>query len=394
MLKRTVFLAVCCLAFLPPAGGYAQTEGGSGPSVAVMPFRGGALSGEFQNAVAGRLPELSPAYTPRPLDAGDFPAGLDLPPDEPPDPSYLGDAPYVLTGEYYDDEEGERHLQLWLWNAADGSLVSTDELIAEDMAEAETYLPSLVNWIFSRIPAEEAAAEEDPEAAEGPAADPDLAVGTDGKGGAAAVTEGPPADDPLNRRLYLGLRAGVSAGPYSLTGGGGYASAAQDYAYEAAFLAAWRPLAWLSVQAEAVFAMDAFTLRSAKTAGAAYLAYTDRMRAMSLMVPLLVKFPLRHNSLLFSPYAGACYILPLGDMTRETNNPEGAGGGAPWTMSPPLGVVAGLELGFRLGGGLAFTDLRYNAGLGSAKMDGDPLAYTRSRFTLSLGYQFALFGRK
>jgi hypothetical protein len=81
-------------------------------------------------------------------------------------------------------------------------------------------------------------------------------------------------------------------------------------------------------------------------------------------------------------------------MTRETNKPADAGGAAAVTSSLPLGAAAGLELGLRLGDGLIFADLRYNRDLGVSKVEGNALTYTRSRYTLSLGYQFALFAVK
>jgi hypothetical protein len=383
MLKKTLFLPACCyiLFFLSVPGDAQEVP----PGVAVMPFGGGdeTLSAEFQNAVMSRLPELSPAYIPRPVTSGDFP-GLDLPSDEPPDPSYLGDSPYVITGEYYEDEEGGRHFQIWLWDSAEGELIYTDELVAGDMEEAEEYLPALVDWIFSQIPA--AGPEE--AADQGGAAEA-------GNGETAAEDRGAPAaKDPLNRRLYLGLRAGFSLSSYSVTGGGDYNPMTHDFAYHAAVLAAFRPLPWLSFQAEAVFTMDTLTLRSVQPAGAAYVRYTDRARSLSLMFPLLIKFPLQYNFLLFSPYAGAYFILPLGAMAWETSNPRGGEDSYPYKVSPPLGVIGGLELGFRLGPGLIFTDLRYSADLGTTEAEGDLLSYTRSRFALSLGYQFALFDRK
>ena len=93
-----------------------------------------------------------PNYTPVSISSEAQPETLRLRPDEPQDPMYLGDMPFVLTGEYYFDTEDLEHFQLWLWNSNDGSLIYTDELVAEGVDEAEGYLPALVSWVFSKIP--------------------------------------------------------------------------------------------------------------------------------------------------------------------------------------------------------------------------------------------------
>jgi hypothetical protein len=359
-----------------------------------MPFIGEDVifSAEFQNVVMEQLPALNPiSFTPRPVTAGELPESFSLSSGEPPDPSYLGDSPYVLTGEYYDDEEGERHFQIWLWDSAEGFLIYTDELVAEDMEEARNYLPAMVEWVFSQISPVEAEEEEPaPETAMEEEGGPE----EEAPAGNEEITAGPPPDDPLNRRLYLGFRAGISLGVYAISGSGDYNSTTQDFTYQAALFAAFRPLSWLSFQAEAVFTLDTLTLRSAKIVNNNYLRYSDRIQSLFLMFPLAVKFPLQYDFMLLSPYGGAYFILPLGDMAWETNNPNDEGGSYAYEVSPPLGVLGGIEVGFRLGPGLIFADLRYSIDLGTTtETDRNILAYSRSQFSLSLGYQFAFWDR-
>jgi hypothetical protein len=115
--------------------------------VAVMPFAGDdpALNNRIRAAALAERENLA-GFIPRPLDAGGSFS------DSPPDPALLEGAPYVLTGEYYFDDEDMLHFQMWLWNGANGALVYTDELVTENADEAEGYVPSLAAWVFSKIP--------------------------------------------------------------------------------------------------------------------------------------------------------------------------------------------------------------------------------------------------
>jgi hypothetical protein len=106
---------------------------------------------------------------------------------------------------------------------------------------------------------------------------------------------------------------------------------------------------------------------------------------MYLLFPVLVKVSLGMDGLRLSPYAGACYVLPLGTDI----------GGVTYRVKAglPLGVMAGFEIGGAPGGGKRgelYGSLRYGIDLGLFSAEGARLQYTRSRLVFSLGYRFGI----
>jgi hypothetical protein len=353
---------------LTPNPAAAQTT-----SVAVMPFAGDepALSSRIRDAAIGAVENLEGSgFTPQPLDVAVSQ------PDAPPDPSLLEGTTYVLTGEYYFDDEDMQHFQMWLWNSESGALVFTDELVAENAEEAEGYLPRLVSWVFSK--AEPAAAEEEEEVA---------AVS-----GMEEITEETgPEDKPLFPRLYLGLRGGAALDFQSVRPAGNYeAGMDQSFGGEGALTVEYRPWRYLSFQAEGIFALEAFApyrLGNSRHT-------SDRYLSMYLLFPLLVKLPLSLDNMglsgfRLSPLAGPYFILPL----RTTM------GGSSYQdkLDLPLGVMAGFDLGYVLGGGKfgeIYGSLRYGIDLGLTTVEQTGLRYTRSRLVFSVGWKYMILGRE
>jgi hypothetical protein len=422
---RPAFLLTAAFFFLLgfPFPGAAQTAPSNAVPVAIMTFLGDDLaqSALLHDAVVAEIEGMN-GYTPLAVSADDFPETLSLTPYEPPSPDILGDSAYVLTGEYYADMDGEWHFQYWLWRSAEGTLVYTDELTAQDVDEAATYMPALIGWAFSLIPKETVAVvEEPPPAGEDP---PPLAeeagpvnAGNAGKGivsaGRRAVTRAVRVEAPvpnagteenqvnyLNRWLYLGVRAGGAFNFYLLDGFKNYeVNAGQSLGYEVSLVLCFRFLPFMGLQAEAVFSPDNASFRppaSQPPAGVGDpIYYTEIYQSRSLMFPVVLKFPIQVNHLLLSPYAGAFVTMPQGNMEKTTADPKGTKGSFSFKQSLPLGVIGGLELGFALGPGLLFVDLRYGLDLDKTRVfDDREIAFTRHRITFSLGYQAALFKRR
>ncbi|MDR1862961.1 MAG: PorT family protein [Treponema sp.] len=355
-----------------------------------------------------QLPILNPVpYAPRPVFVEDFPEISGLPVDEPPDPFYLGDSPYALTGEYYFDDEAMLHLMVWLWNSANGSLVYVDHLLAEDIEEAKGYLPPMITWIFSRIGSDDGPSLRETVVYMGDKET--LKVGTiSGRGETSGMEEtlatdpfpektlavfSAIEDDPLNRRLYIGFSAGFSLNSYTVAGSGNNNVMNQNFSYRQTVLGEFRILPWLSIQTEIAFTMDTLTISTSRFVANNYLSYVDHISNMTLILPLIVKFPFRFSFMIFSPYAGGYFFLPLGPMVQETNNIYENSGSYSYTVSPPLGLLAGAGIGFRLGPGILFGETRYSTDLGVTKVEKKSLAYTRSRLTIALGYQFGIWGK-
>jgi hypothetical protein len=407
---------VILLVLLSPKGN-AQTaldEGGFPPGdipVAIMPFLGDdlAFSAQLQEQVAGKLDDLA-GFTPRMLSAEKFPEHLALHPDEPPDPSVLGDSPFVLTGEYYFDSESLEHFQLWLWNSSRGALIYTDEMVFENSEEVASYLPPLVSWIFSQISkpvekpvemtaeipgervaeipeegapeisgerAEEATEERTPEIP-GERTEKIIAGGNTGGGDKS----------PLWSRLYLGLRGGASFNTYDLRGTGTYQPGSiKSIGLETALAAELRILYFLSVQAEAGFNLEAFMPFILKRQGNEEIFTNDLYRVTSFQVPLLFKVPLPLGKLRPSLYLGPYVVLLL----LPIKNPAGS---YSYRMRPPFGIIWGMDLGYAFGPGELFFDLRYEMNLGMTVVQATTLQYNQSRISMSLGYRFGLWNRR
>jgi hypothetical protein len=412
MIKRIPLLYFLCVLFLSPIGVWAQTPNeNTGPAepatettdVAVMTFLGDDLSASevLHDATVEEVKNTS-FYNPVLIGPDQYSEVLTFLPDEPPDPMYLGSTKYVLTGEFYVDDEGMQHFQLWLWKSGDGALVYTDELVAEDLDEALSYMPALVAWVFSRIPEERkvTVVEKQPELTVRAVVDD-----SGNRGGSRNGSGDGPVNDPLNRWWYLGLRFGGSVRSYVLPRRDDRLTSnyTQGVSFEAAFQAGWRFLPFLSVQAELIFTQDEALFRVPEPIqnGTSYqfISYSDSYRSTSLMLPVLLKFHIRRDPFLISPIAGLYFAIPVGQMEYD-NAMDNEVGTYDYTINPGLGIVVGLDVGIEMGPGIMFLDVRYGGDMGitsaSVERNGEygNMRYTRSMFSFSLGYELALANKK
>ncbi|MDR2630122.1 MAG: hypothetical protein LBC60_04290 [Spirochaetaceae bacterium] len=376
---RARFVIICSLlmALCPAAARPLDT--------AVMPFAGDdpAVSGRLRDAAItamGSLPDLTPQSLDTPVSQ----------PDAPPDSSLLAGTPYALTGEYYFDDEDMQHFQMWLWEGASGALVYTDELVAENLEEAEGYLPPLVTWVFSKIPA----------LAEGAAVA--AGAGTDGEAGEAAGTgtgaggageaengaggAGTGGTGPRERRsfpkLYLGLGIGGALDSQSIRPTENYeGTTIMSFGGEAVLSVEFRPWRRLGFQAEGIVGLASFSPFQVETSGGSRVHTTDQYMTLFMRFPLLVKLLLDLDEFGLSLLGGPYYILSLwGNTYREK-------------PTLPLGLMAGMDLTYPLGPGELFGGLRYGIDIGLSVVEGNALQYRRSRLVLSLGYRFLVIGR-
>jgi hypothetical protein len=290
-------------------------------------------------------------------------------PDEPPESSLLMGIPYVLTGEYYFDDEDMEHFQLWLWEGDSGSLVFTDELVAESIDEAEGYLPSLVAWLFSKVEMDETEDSETEMYETGTYADETNEIRT--------YENEPEVAELALPELYLGARGGISLDLQFIRTVNPYiGDMSQSIGGEGAFTVEFQPWQYMSFQTEAIFMIESFAVSRMDTGN-------DRYLAMSLLFPLLVKATLNLKEWRLAFLGGVYYILPL----RRTMM------GASYRDSlykPPLGIMAGLDLGRPLGRGELYGGLRFGYDLALTETSDTGLVYTRRRLIFSLGYKIGL----
>jgi hypothetical protein len=402
------FLKLCLFVFLAVPRAGSQTLPNSGPPspaertpatdipVAVMAFQGTNViqSRQLYDAVIREARRLE-GYTSRPLSFVESPNDPGLPPDRAPGPAFLGAAQYVLTGEYYIDNEDVWHLQLWLWDSSNGSLVYTDEEIAENMAEAEGYLPTLLSWILSHIPAEQEISPPDTRPPARQTGSPERQrISPPETASGEAKEEDSPA---FTMGLYLGLRGGGSFNVYSLPRiSGGYESnIGQSFTNEAAFFAEFQVLRFLSLQGEVVLTPDFLRLsKLVPNDEGDNIRVTDDFSSMSLMFPFLIKTPFRMGIFASSLYAGAYLTMPLGNTKMKNGDPAGSGGSYSFGITQYFGILLGLDMGVSLGPGELLLDLRYSKDFGLTRIQVTPeLPYIRSRISLSAGYKFRLWKR-
>jgi hypothetical protein len=418
----SIFVFLTCMGLAQtPTVNQIITDSTSQPSeVAVMTFVGDdlTLSALLHDATISEVQGIS-GYNPRVVSLAEFPESINFPPDEPPAPNYLGNSKYVLTGEFYIDlDEEMQHFQLWLWKSSDGSLVYTDELVAEDIDEAMSYMPVLVNWVFSRIPEERLVTVVDRTSQININTDSSSSGRQDG-GGTTTTTVGQSSltsvvsdssrrqyamgDDPLDRWMYVGLRGGGSFRFYTLP------KLVQDYSsnftqgftYEIGLHFGFRFLSFMSVQAELIFTQDRAPFRGPKfnitDEEIRYIYYTDSYSSKSLMFPLTLKFPLVFAPFLVTPFGGPYLALPLGRMNLETTNTTGNDGSFAYGLTMALGITVGVDLGVRLGPGILFLDLRYSGDFGETIIqmdDGSTRSYKRAMMSFSLGYELAFLNKR
>jgi hypothetical protein len=298
----------------------------------------------------------------------DVPPG-GFPPYVCPSPSLTGQAPYAITGEVVKNQSEAYHLRLYLWEMENTRLVYTDEITVRDREECERFLPPSLEWLLSHLP----------EPPWKPAAAP------------VPATEASRLRLPVPEyyRLNLGIKIGSAFRFYSRPPDTVFLE--DDVAYffniAAGIQCAWYFLPFLGVQMEAEFTSDHAPFKTVnKNKTDSLSAYNTPFTAYSLSFPLLLKYSFRRNTFTISALAGGYLFVPLGDMRNEAIVP-GSGGLFSYGMEPPLGYIAGIDLGTKVGPGNLFLDLRWAQDLGMLRATSGETAYTRSMFSIAIGYE-------
>jgi hypothetical protein len=217
---------------------------------------------------------------------------------------------------------------------------------------------------------------------------------------APPITPAPPeTPEPIplpwwNRWLYVGFRAAPAFTRYFFLPASDYpGDNSTGIGVEGGLTTEFRPFRFLSFQLDALLSYDSLIASRIVFQGNTQSYITDGFSGLSLMVPFLVKVFLPFEKFTLSPYAGPYYATFVGPLTKisgDTKNSEEI----PVYKTPLLGGTIGTDIGFRLGPGELFVDLRYSRNFGEIVVHNDyGLRYTQERITLSLGYKFGLFKR-
>lgn len=416
-MKRLPFSILAFLLIFMPVLGGAQ-EFPPRP-VTVMPFMGeeDALTlQQFRDSVSDEIEKLPGNFPPT---NQRLPSGMklsDLTPDEPPALSLVGGRQYVVTGQSFPDD-GLHHLQVWLWDVLEPTLVYTDELVCEEVEDAAEFMPLLIEWIFSHVPdPADDSDDDDGDYFVEPEPEPVATVQQPieeqvepprGQRSAAPVFE----DE--DKWFHLGGRLGGSARIYNAPdnfvdpGGSTHMVSEQSQigpSFEVALQAAVQLLPFFALQLETLFTMDFVNFPVYQTVSGSVNNYNMQYTTMSLMLPLLAKVTFRPIPFLIAPYGGAYYILPLGPM-QIYNSSTDKTGGVEYLRSLAFGISAGITLGmktsqFRKGAqGMLFVDIRYSTDLGrieyrdASRNNAMVSSFGRSMVSIGVGYEIGLVNR-
>lgn len=222
--------------------------------------------------------------------------------------------------------------------------------------------------------------------------------------------ESPAAPEPIvvpdpwlrTHWLYIGLRGG---GPFTRyyfqpISGDNNPAYSTGIGVEGGLVVELRLFRFLSFQVEGNYSFyEVF-----KAPGEIVQGRTDSFDTFTLnsfMFPLMLKMPLKFGRFTWSPYVGVyCTWAPwemtkTSDDTGETDdvavNPQ-----LPLPLPLPLALsfTMGTDVGFIIGPGEVFVDLRFGRDLVSTAIGEEGPVYVKDRITVGLGYRFGLGGKK
>ena len=408
-------------AYLAAAAGYggaANPSGGDPPAppedrpppedrrVALVPFWGeddGIIS-QFGEELYAAVAAIE-GFAPRWVDMVNLPADVPeggFPPFVAPSLSLTLDSPFSITGDLSSNPvSGQWHLRLFLWQMADNRLLFSDEMAAFGREDASVTMPFLLEWLFSWIPTDEAAAEpmviyleREPEVIvervylEREPAEPIVErvyvelepevivervyVEREPEIIERVVEAERPAPPPEHHWLYAGARGGWSLtllsdpwnGENIDTGWRNFHAAASAHGRLHSFQVSENIFLQPGAVLELAFSRD-FDLG-----------------ATALSVPLMPAVTARAGGSAFTLMGGAYAFFPLAASGDARFGLEGE--------SFLWGVTAGARIAQRVGPGYLFTDLRWSRDMfGGARTD----YFRRSAASVSIGFEIGLFGR-
>jgi hypothetical protein len=384
---KTMLFLICSL--IPVSSLSAQTA--SRTRVAVIPFWGPdtGINNQFFSALQGVL-NGNADYEPFSVDMDKLPPDVPsggFPPHVCPSPSMTGGAPYALTGETSRADDGRSWiLRLYLWEMSDNRLLYSDEIEPADRAECEADLPALLDWLFSW------AGKNAESASAGEAAQTGQAKAPEGAASGATARGQTPAVPAAEHWLYAGLRAGLSLAWYTreevlpfsedMTAWFGNVEVAL---YGFAPLLKAGTVHRFGPQFEAAFTTDYAPFRMTDP-GAGTNNLTP-FSSLSLAFPLLAKYAYTKSDHFASVFGGVYLTVPLGEMKNDKI-------GGSFGVQPPLGWIAGTGMGIKAGPGTVLLEFRWAADIGETISGSEEHIYRRSRFILSVGYEYGFFPKR
>jgi TolB-like protein len=192
-----------------------------------------------------------------------------------------------------------------------------------------------------------------------------------------------------NKWLYFGIRGGGSLRLYSLSDDIEGDLGATPLSLEAGAQLSLQIVRFLAIQIEALYTRDSLEYTGDTSQGN---TYQSSFASSSLLPGALVKATWRTRRFLFAAFGGAYMTIPLGQIDYKSDIDEDGS----YDFSVPVGVTGGVNFGIKMGPGALFLDARYSKDLGNTSISdsgGTMAVYSRDAVSLSLGYEFGIFGK-
>ena len=161
-----------------------------------------------------------------------------------------------------------------------------------------------------------------------------------------------------------------------------------DFGFGAAVQASFNFTDLIGIQAEVIYNSDTVKVKALGIEAAT-------IKASSLLLPVLVRVGTSFwNGIELTGLAGVYYTLPLGD-GEVSLSPLAGGGSAKGAWTGSFGAMAGGVVGYRLGPGALFADVRYAFDFFDSEFDfGGEKQKVLSKSAIHIGIGYALqFGR-
>jgi hypothetical protein len=292
----------------------------------------------------------------------------------------LFDAIYSISGSIAPEDDGNV-LGITLSNVAESREMVTQELFYIQAEESYEVLPFLVWQMLANAPFLVS------EAPPPPPPPPPALVSTDSSSASKMapivnlINAVPDDDTWKNKWIYLGAKFGPSLHFY-MTGPDSHNTDVdtQSFTVAAGLEASIQALDFLNVQFEVNFGMDNADYRALNHPSGTPVDHV--YKAAYLYFPLLIKAVIKPGRIfLVEPYGGAYLNADLGLDGSDMTIPIG-------------GWLAGTDVGFKVGSGVLFFDLRYTMDFLDATVSDSLVDLRRHTATISAGYKIGFLNRK
>jgi hypothetical protein len=184
-------------------------------------------------------------------------------------------------------------------------------------------------------------------------------------------------DEWMNNWLYLSIRFGFTPIIYKLNSNIDM-NAETYFSITPVFQIGFHLTKHLFLQTELIYLNDKVKVNEPENI---------LIKSASLTIPVIAKFGFSYNVFHYAFLGGLAFPIGLGNLKVNKNGTE-----QEYEYTIPFGLIIGINLGFKLGPGIVFTDIRLLQDLGYINANAAD-QYSRTKICITFGYDFALLGK-